>query len=74
LLFPCFGRFWPEWFGFEARGFSGLRDFLVGTNSHNSNLVYDLDESLDEALPSIQAGVEKDLMSLGSQEFGAIIL
>jgi hypothetical protein len=35
LCFPIFGRLWPEWFGSEAGVFSGLRDFLVGTNPHN---------------------------------------
>jgi hypothetical protein len=25
----------PNWFGFEVWVFSGLRDFLVGTNPHN---------------------------------------
>jgi hypothetical protein len=33
--FPSFGRFLPERFGFEHVGFSGLRDFLVGTNPHD---------------------------------------
>ena len=37
LRFPSSGRSWPERFGFEAWGFSGLRHFPVGTNPHNAS-------------------------------------